>query len=142
MDMIAVVHEGHRETNIQMLQRLWRNGRAQATGRFLRSSLGKPWFPHVARKLRHVLVIPVAYIAVFVMLLSWPSQDYHVAIGGLLVSIVGVALAIGRRSGGGLSRGLWTLFVWNYLWFATIVGWFGVHIDPMEKIRAHEVKSI
>lgn len=142
MDMISVLHEGHRETNIQMLRRLWRNGRAQATGKFLRSSLGTPWFLHVVKKLRYVLVIPLGYFIILLTILLCPSHLYHIALGGLLLSILLVAFFVGRRAEGGLGRGLSTLLVWNYLWFATVVGWFGAKVDPMEKIAAHEIKTI
>lgn len=57
----AVLHEGHAETNRQMLARLWANGRAQSGAVFLKSAWGKPWFARVLRKLWHILAVPLAH---------------------------------------------------------------------------------
>lgn len=40
----SVAHQGHAESTIHSMRRLWRNGRLASHGLFLKSSFGKRWF--------------------------------------------------------------------------------------------------
>lgn len=43
LPVVAVSHTGHNESSLDMLRRLWGNGRMRAHGVFLRSAVGRAW---------------------------------------------------------------------------------------------------
>ena len=135
----AVLHEGHAETNRQMLARLWANGRAKSAATFLRSAYGQPWFALVARKLAHILVIPVMHAAALLSALAVGWQLGTVAAlwawaGVWLVAVL--AMAVVKKS---MHLALWHLFLWHYWAAGTITGLGTRLVDPRSPIPAHEI---
>lgn len=133
----AVLHEGHAEGNWQMLRRLWRNGRAQATGALLRSAWGRPWFWALARKQAFIAVPPVCWCVVAVLALAsgggaaaWMLAALAVH-GGLIL-----LLAVRRRS---LSSALWAWLFWHYFALAACVGFAKPVPSPLTPVAAHEL---
>ncbi|MFM9434231.1 glycosyltransferase involved in cell wall biosynthesis [Janthinobacterium sp. CG_23.3] len=59
----AVSHSGHRESSSQMLMRLWRNGRIEASGTFLRAALGHSWLGRSVKLCWFVFAAPALYCA-------------------------------------------------------------------------------
>ncbi|MDN3920856.1 glycosyltransferase family 2 protein [Roseateles violae] len=132
---VAVTHEGHVEGNWAMLRRLWRNGRAQATGAFLRAAWGQPWWRLACRKQRHVLLVAAIW-----------------GLGGLVACILGVvgagwmlallalaavpvlllaALTLRKRS---LREASWALATWHMFAAAALLGSLATPRDPCELI--------
>lgn len=144
---VAVLHEGHAETNRQMLARLWANGRAKSGAVFLKSAWGRPWFKLVLRKLWHVVAVPVAHVlalsiaAISALLLAGPESGRGVLCGlvawsafwFLLVSVLGLR----RRS---LRQGVWQLALWHYWAIGTLVGMLQRVEDPSMPISARELR--
>lgn len=160
----AVLHEGHAETNRQMLARLWANGRAQSGAVFLKSAWGKPWFALVLRKLWHILAVPLAHAAALGLAaaVAWlagagagagASTNAGAGAGavtgaggdavvaglaawaGFWLLLLG-ALALRR---GSLRQAVWQLFLWHY-WAAGTVAGMGQRVaDPRGPIPAHEL---
>jgi glycosyltransferase involved in cell wall biosynthesis len=134
----AVLHEGHAETNVRMLARLWRNGRASATGVFIRSAIGKPWFFRVVRKLAHVFVVPVIQVGQFVVAGAAPEGERVLYWAGYWLVLV-VLLTARKRS---LPAALWSLLTWHYLAFAAIVGLARHLPSPNIRIAASELERL
>ena len=61
--MPAVGHCGHPESSFQLMARLWRIGRVEASGAFLRAAFGRPWLRHALRTCWFVFVAPALYLA-------------------------------------------------------------------------------
>lgn len=133
----AVLHEGHAEGNWGMLLRLWRNGRAQATGAVLRAAAGQPWFWQLARKQVFVLLVPLLHLliggVVVVVGVDAPTRWLAWAGGWLVVSGV---FAWRKR---GLAAGLWALLLWHYFALAALAGLSRPVADPLRPIGGHEL---
>lgn len=135
----AVMHEGHVETNWQMLSRLWRNRRAHATGAVLRSALGRPWFWVLARKQAYIAVIPAVWMLSLVVASVFRlDQSGFFAVLLLLISSLTALLAIRKR---GVGPALWTLVFWHYFSVAALLGFLPPVIDPMRPIAGREVAT-
>lgn len=133
----AVIHEGHIETNWQMLSRLWRNRRAHAMGAVLRAALGRPWFWTLARKQAYLAVAPVIWILSLVLAMTF-GLDRTDFVALLVVFIGGLtAILIVRKRSFGLA--LWTLAFWHYFSFAALLGFLVPVKDPMRPIAGREV---
>lgn len=134
----AVLHEGHAEGNWQMLRRLWRNGRAQATGALLRSAWGRPWFWALARKQAFIAVPPACWGLVALLALAggagrpaaWLAAALAVH-GGLIL-----LLAVRRRN---LGSALWTWLFWHYFALAACAGFARPVPSPLTPVAAHEL---
>ena len=135
----AVLHEGHAETNRQMLARLWANGRAKSAATFLRSAYGQPWFGLVARKLAHILVIPVMHAAALLLALAVGWQLGTVAALWAWAGVwlmAALAMAAVKKS---MQLALWHLFLWHYWAVGTVAGYGTRAVDPRSPIPAHEI---
>ena len=138
----AVLHEGHPENNLQMLSRLWANGRAKSGATFLKSAVGKPWFALVLRKLAHVLAVPLAHAAALVVSIGVGLQLGAFA---ALVTWAGIwlvfllALVLYKRA---LGLAVWHLFLWHYWAAGTLAGMGRRAGDPLAPIPAHEIASV
>ncbi|WP_348699996.1 glycosyltransferase [Duganella fentianensis] len=133
----AVMHEGHFETSVAMLARLWRNGRATAAGVLVRGALGKPWFVRALRSQAHALAVPAMHISSaligWLLLLdngSWLAGYAAVWLGWF------VLLCARKRSLGG---GSWTLLLWHYSAITLLLGLFIPLRDPLLPIAAREL---
>ena len=148
----AVLHEGHAETNRQMLARLWANGRAQSGAVFLKSAWGKPWFARVLRKLWHILAVPLAHAVA--LGLAAAGAWRALAGGGAGAGAAGDALVAGLAAWAGfwllllgalalrrgsLRQAVWQLVLWHY-WAAGTLAGMGQRVgDPRGPIPAHEL---
>ena len=135
----AVIHEGHAETNRQMLARLWTNQRARSAATFIQSALGKPWFGLVLRKLAHILIVPPLHMAALMAGLGagWLWGVAAGVIAWLLFWVATwLALAGLKRS---LGLALWHLLLWHYWAVGTAAGLGRRVSDPLADIPAHEM---
>lgn len=145
---VAVLHEGHAESDWQMLVRLWRNGRAKSGAVFIKSAWGRPWFTLVLRKLWHILAVPLAHVLALAVALgaAWLYAEADAGGGAALragmagwaafwVGLVGL-LAWRRRS---LWQGVWQLALWHY-WAAGTLAGMGQRVgDPRAPIPSREL---
>ncbi|UDF35090.1 UNVERIFIED_ORG: glycosyltransferase family 2 protein [Shinella sp. XGS7] len=140
---VAVSHEGHHESDGAMLRRLWRNGRAQAGGVFLRSAWGKPWWGLAARNQHHVLLngaiwllSVVAAMAAVLVGVGWPGALACLIVGPVLL---GASLMLKKRS---LSEGSWAWLAWQMSTLAAILGWQRRPSDPRCPIEFRVLTSL
>jgi GT2 family glycosyltransferase len=137
---VSVEHEGHQESNISMLMRLWKNGRAQATGALIRSAFFKPWFVRSVRKNGYVFIIPFFYLltAFSSLLLGLAGAPWG---GGTLACLAFflIALAIRKRS---VSEAISTFLVWHFFFFSAAFGLLKKPGDPKKKIDSVMVKEV
>lgn len=137
----AVLHEGHAETDRQMLARLWRNGRAKAYAVLLRSSIGKPWLGLVLRKLAHVLAVPLMHALALVAALA---AGWRGGAAAALAAWAGcwlcflAALMLRKRS---VRLGGWHLLLWHY-WAVGAAAGLGQRVgDPRAPIPSRELTT-
>lgn len=133
LPVTAVWHEGHRETNWQMLARLWRNGRAAAAGRLLRTAWSKVWLQLAVRKFSYLVVTALFDVLVLIIALAaaW--------VGGVLASamvvlasltlFVGV-MAVRKRA---LIAGLWAAVLWQHALAAALKGLVAPALDDAKR---------
>lgn len=133
----AVVHEGHAESNWQMLRRLWRNQRAQASGAVLRAALGQPWFWRLARKQAFLVGPPLVWTGAAALALA--AGGGAVAWGvafAVAYLIMGVGLAVHRQ---GVSQALWALVFYHFFLLAALVGAGRSVLDPHQPVAGREI---
>ena len=133
----AVVHEGHLESNWQMLVRLWRNGRAAATGAFMRSSLSEPWFHLVVRKLSHVYALIVIHVGQLLPIIMVPREQAFTLWVGYWLTVL-IFLTLKKR---GLKDAVWSLTLANYLLFASVYGFFSKMGNPGKPIACNIIRD-
>lgn len=139
---VAVSHTGHNEGNWSMLLRLWRNGRARATGSFLRAAWRQPWWPMALRKQKHVLlVLAVWLLGLSVAVLSWTVSGVN-WISALLLGLVAPALLLAALSmkSKSLASGMWNFLVWHVFAVAAAIGVFDKLPDPAIKIPVRNIQ--
>lgn len=136
----AVRHSGHAETSLQMLLRLWRNGRIKASGMFLRSALGHPWFAESARACWFVFAAPALYAIAGVAALgialaggAWPAM---IATPFFFWGCALGMLAWRKRS---LGLGLLSVLSWHVYALGALRGFIATPADPLQPIAAHEL---
>lgn len=140
LPVVAVEHEGHQESNLSMLLRLWRNRRAQATGALIRSAIGTPWFMRAVKKNGYVFAVPFLHVlAVFIAFLFEFYGAWWVV--GFLCSwgLFVVFFSIRKRS---FSSALTTLLIWHFFFFSSLVGLFSTPGDPMQLIDSKVIKEV
>jgi GT2 family glycosyltransferase len=135
----AVVHKGHNETNLAMLRRLWRNGRAQAGGTLLRSALGRPWFLHAARKQAYVLAVPLLHGAAALAALAGHTAALPAPALYSAVCLAFVVLLAARQRD--LKAGLWSTLTWHFFAAAALQGFLRPVPDPYQPIRGKELTA-
>lgn len=135
----AVLHDGHVESNFQMLCRLWRNGRAKATGAVLRSAVGKPWFWRLARKQAFVSVVPACLllVAIFATTSGGSVSAWLVAASGIWGGLFAVLLVRKRK----LRLALWTLVFWHYFSVAALSGLLRRVPSPLNPVAGRELPT-
>lgn len=135
----AVIHEGHFETSLAMLGRLWRNGRATAAGLLVRGALGKPWFWRALRSQAHALVVPVMHGAAAIFGALMLRDGWGWGVGYCAGWLGWIALLCVRKKS--ISVGLWSVLLWHYSWVTLTLGLFISVRDPMLPISARELTS-
>lgn len=139
LPQIAVRHEGHAESNCQMMRRLWRNGRASSPALFLRSAFGRPWFGLTLRKLAHIVAVPVLHGAALALALAVGARwGLAAGSGAWLAAWAGVVALFARRKRS-LRIGLWNLCLWHYWAAGTVRGLRRPLLDPLSAIPATEL---
>lgn len=136
---VAVFHEGHDESNIHMLKRLWNNGRAQATGSLIRSAFGKPWFLRALRKNGYAFIIPCVYFIAIVVSSFSAGAGLHPVLSFLYVwGFFFMALLVKKRNLPYVRR---TFVLWHFYAVAATIGLFREIKDPYIKIESVELQS-
>lgn len=138
---VAVRHTGHAETNWKMLQRLWRNGRAQANGMFLRTAWGHPWWQLTARKQWPVFFTPAVHLlcAIISTMLPenlglWPTR--WVLLSSLVWMTIWLVMSARKRD---FVLGGFSILCWHYFTVAALIGLGRNITDPNEPILAKEI---
>lgn len=134
----AVTHSGHNEDSLQMLLRLWRNRRIQASGMFLRGAVGRAWLADALRLCWFVFAAPLLYggalvLALLAMAAGLPAAP--AAGGSLLAAWAGswALLAWRKRSA---REALLALLAWHLYFLGGLRGFLRRPPDPREPIRA------
>lgn len=138
----AVRHTGHNESGLEMMCRLWRNGRMAAHGIFLRSALGRPWWWASVRYAWFVFAAPTLYLmAIF---FSWLQanvgvESYTALITSvsLLWSLVFLTLWKKKRD---VVDALFAIAAWHFYTIAAVPGFFKKATDPHQHISGCEIK--
>lgn len=138
----AILHSGHAENSLQMIRRLWRNRRIDASGMFLRGALGKPWFAEAVRLCWYVFAAPAVYaLAVLLLLggvaagLSWPVLSAVVPVLWLVVTLV---MCWRKRS---VEGGVVAVLSWHAYAVGAVRGFLRPTADPMKRIAARELSE-
>lgn len=139
----AILHSGHAETSMQMLMRLWRNRRIDASGMFLRSALGRPWFRQTVKACWFVFSAPIVYAAIALLMLcgalaGWPALALAAIAPAGWVGVLAL-LSWRKRS---LSAGLLGVLSWHVYALGALRGFFRVTSDPLRPIAAREIARV
>ena len=136
----AVLHDGHVESNLAMMRRLWRGRRFQSSGMFLRSAWRKPWFARSLKSQRHVFYAPVLDLGLWGI--AWVlSHVGQLAAGpAWLIAIVLVMSGL-RWKTGSWQAALWSLVAWHMFALGALVGLCRTVADPLEPIPAVVLKE-
>lgn len=137
LSRVAVLHEGHAESNWRMLKRLWRNGRAQANGAVLRAAIGRPWFGQLIRKQAFLAVVPACWLLSLLLWLAFGATLTALVWSVLLVQLtLLVALLLRKRD----VVGAWWAFVfWHCFSLAAARGFFSRICSPLTPIAGREL---
>lgn len=141
LPVVAVSHTGHNESSVDMLRRLWSNGRMKAHGVFLCSAVGKDWWWKSTRVAWFVFAPLVIYLcAIFVAwlltLLGMPGiKALFLAIAGMW-GVVLVLLSAKKRS---MFEGVIAIVAWHLYLFAASTSFFSKVPDPKTSIPAREL---
>lgn len=138
----SVFHTGHNETTLKRLIRLWKNGRMQAHGMFIKSSLSKPWWNLVLKQLWFVfapILLNLFFIALILVLslninidLYFVCISYFLMWGGILL-----ALTIKRKN---LKGSAVSILTWHIACLAAMSVVFKQPQNPNSKIVSSRVK--
>jgi glycosyltransferase involved in cell wall biosynthesis len=134
----AVSHSGHNEDSLQMLLRLWRNRRIQASGVFLRGALGQAWLADALRLCWFVFAAPALYAAaaLLAVLARLAGAGAPAAAGaGLLLAWGGSWLLLAWRKRDG-REALLALLAWHLYFAGALRGFMRPAPDPKMAISA------
>lgn len=136
----AIIHSGHQENSRQMLLRLWRNRRIDASGMFLRSAIGRPWFAEAVRICWFVLAAPALYVLACVLAGAGALAGlrWEVLLATPIIVWAGVfaLLAWRKRS---LEGGAMAVMSWHVYALGAARGFLRPLADPMARIDAREL---
>jgi glycosyltransferase involved in cell wall biosynthesis len=107
--VLAIFHTGHAEATFPLMLKIWRSGRLEAGGVFLKSALGKPWFFRVLR----MFFLPVAALLYWTVWLTSLKYAESRPILTWLAAVSGSAylvLAFRKRS---LTDAALSLLIWH-----------------------------
>jgi len=142
--MPAVSHTGHEESTPQMLKRLWRNGRMQAYGMFLRGALGRPWFGHAARTCWFVFVAPLLHLGILAAaLIASQFVSNVIAVFPLLEFAAWSSVLLfltWRKHSAGLA--FTSVVAWHMYALAAARGFVRAPADPTQRIAARVLRAL
>lgn len=138
----AVRHTGHNESGLELLYRLWRNGRMRAYGVFLRNALGRPWWWASVRHAWFVFAAPILYfMAIF---FSWLQASAGVEpYRALLTSVLllwGIVFLILWKKKRDATDALFAIAAWHFYTAAAVPGFLKKATAPQRHISACKIK--
>lgn len=131
----SVMHSGHKESYLQSIKRLWHNGRLEAHGVLIRSSLGKKWFGKTVLHCWYA-VLPVVMI-LFALLLNYLTELYFsysvgcLAMIALVLSLAVLLMAIRKKS---IKLSIISVSSWFIIMIASLKGMLHSSPSPHNKI--------
>lgn len=127
---VAVVHEGHQESDLMTFVRLWRNGRAMAGGELIRSALNKPWFGRVIKKMAYIFVAPICYLS-----FAFPLDDLLEKLVSLFFAaiLLFVFMLVRKRD---LSSAAYSFVAWHFYGLSSVFGFFKKIRNPEEVVES------
>jgi glycosyltransferase involved in cell wall biosynthesis len=133
----AVTHNGHAESDLGMMRRLWRNRRAHAGGMLLRAALGTAWWKAACRKQWHVLLTFVLHglaLATGLLFAAPFSLSPVMLICGTETLLWGGMLCLLSARKRSVYRGALAVLLWHYFAAAALIGFFRRLPDPRTPI--------
>ncbi|MQA38012.1 glycosyltransferase [Rugamonas sp. FT29W] len=138
----AVTHSGHNENSYQLLMRLWRIGRIEASGTLLRAAFGRDWSRQALRACWFVFAAPVIYLAVLLLTgigVRLGAPPVPTLLASLLATWGGAwALLAWRKKEG--REALLSLLAWHLYTAGALRGFVRRVRDPGEPIAARVLK--
>lgn len=136
----AVTHTGYNESRLDMICRLWHNGRMTAHGVFLRSSLGHAWWWLTVRNIWFVFAVPLIYC--LAATLSW----FFVSLGfATLISVLssvsllwGLVFLIQWQKKKIATDALLAIVAWHFYTISAAAGFVEKVANPCEIISSRE----
>lgn len=138
----AVHHSGHAESSLQMMRRLWRSRRIDASGMFLRGAIGQPWFGATAKILWFLGVAPAIYLVatLLAVVARSASAPLPVCLAIPLVVWAGVIGVLSWRKGS-LKRTLLAVIWWHVHAVAGLRGFVRPLRDPRQPFPSRELSG-
>ncbi|WP_432741250.1 glycosyltransferase [Methylobacter sp. G7] len=138
----AVKHTGHNESGLEMMFRLWRNGRMQAYGVFLRNAIGRPWWWASIKHAWFIFAAPALYLIAF--LFSWVQTSAGIEPHKALLTSVTLLwilafLALWKKKRDAADA-LLAIAAWHFYAVAAIPTFLKKVPDPHQLISARKIK--
>jgi cellulose synthase/poly-beta-1,6-N-acetylglucosamine synthase-like glycosyltransferase len=139
----AVTHSGHNETSFQLMMRLWRIGRIEASGVFLRGAVGRAWQGQAFKACWYVFAAPLLYgmAGTLAALATLAGAPFWPALGLALLAGWGGVLAALLWRKGDLHEALISLLAWHLYPVGAFKGFLRPPGDPAAPIRARVVRG-
>ncbi len=134
----GVTHSGHNESSFQLMMRLWRIGRIEASGIFLRAAVGQVWQRQVLKACWFVFAAPLLYLAALLLagIGVLAGLEFLPALGGgvlVVWSAVLLALIVRKKD---MREALISLMAWHMYPLGALRGFVRPVGDPAARIRA------
>ncbi|MDO9139639.1 MAG: glycosyltransferase [Methylobacter sp.] len=138
----AARHTGHNESSLEMMRRLWRNGRMQAYGVFLRQALGRPWWWASIRHAWFVFAAPALYLmAIFLSgLQTRTGVGPHTALLISMPLLWGAAFLLLWKKKRDAADAALAIAAWHLYFIAAVPGFLNKTTDPRRLISANEIQ--
>ena len=132
----SIDHYGHTEPTLTLLRKRWKSGYLYGAGQVLRASLGKPWFPRVARVHKHLLATAILWMLLVLGLITAPISSGLLKVWAACLVLLSVQRTIRHRS---VKDAALSMIVWHVNALAMIKGFFLAQTDPCSAIAAREL---
>ncbi|MDO9213745.1 MAG: glycosyltransferase family 2 protein [Methylococcales bacterium] len=138
----AVRHTGHNESGLEMIFRLWHNGRMQAYGVFLHNAIGRPWWRASIKHAWFVFAAPTVYLTAFFF--SWVQASVgiepHKALLTSVTLLWGLVFLVLWKKKRDAANALLSILAWHFYTTAAVPGFLKKITDPNQPISAYEIK--
>jgi glycosyltransferase involved in cell wall biosynthesis len=140
----SVTHTGYNESNLEMMHRLWRNGRIGAYGVFLRSALGRPWWWLSVREAWFIFAAPTLHLVTiaFSCLLVNVGVAPYMAVLSQVTLIWGLAFLALWKKKCNVADVVLAIAAWHLYTFAAVPAFLKKVADPRQPIRGREKEHI